>query len=355
MNSNPEKTLSGLRYHPLLQLVLSRLREFVRQPEAVFWVYIFPILMVVALGIAFQNKPVDVFSVDAVAGTSESVLSTLRSDKRVKLKTLSLDECKQRLRVGKSDLYVRPADEGLEYVLDPTRPNSLVAKAAIDDLIQRGSGREDVIAATTVEVTEPGGRYVDFLVPGLLGMGLMGGGLFGVGFAIVDLRLKKLLKRFLATPMKKTDFLASLMISRLVFMVPEIFLLLIFARVAFGVRIYGNLFALAFLVLLGAIQFGGVGLLVASRARTLEAASGLMNLVMLPMWTLSGVFFSYERFPQAIQPWIKVLPLTALNDALRATMLEGRPPWGLGFEIAIMIVWTAVTFVVALAIFRWSD
>jgi ABC-type multidrug transport system permease subunit len=355
MNEPPTGSPPSLRYHPLYQLVTSRLREFVRQPEAVFWVYVFPILMVIALGIAFQNKSVEVVAVDAVIGLDDSVLQTLESDPRVKLKVLDLAQCQDRLRIGKSDLYVRSSASGIAYVLDPTRPNSLVAKSTVDELIQRGAGRTDVVAAEVVEVDEPGARYVDFLVPGLLGMGLMGGGLFGVGFAIVDLRIKKLLKRLLATPMKKTHFLASLMISRLIFMIPEIFLLLLFAGLAFGVKIYGSLLVLALLILLGAIQFGGVGLLVASRARTLEAASGLMNLVMLPMWTVSGVFFSYDRFPQAIQPVIKALPLTASIDALRATMLEGRPLWALWPEISIMLVWTVVTFALALAIFRWSD
>jgi ABC-type multidrug transport system permease subunit len=346
---------SGPRQHPLYQLVIYRLREFVRQPEAVFWVYFFPILMVVALGIAFRNKPVESFSVDAIGSPDFVYEAALRADPRIKLLVANEAECRRRLRIGKSDLLISVVDGEVEYVLDPTRPNSLTARATVQDLIQRAAGREDIVGTRDVEVGEPGGRYVDFLIPGLLGMGLMGGGMFGVGFAIVDLRLRKLLRRFLATPMRRTDFLWGLMISRMVFMIPEILLLLIFARYAFGVVVYGSWLAVGFLIVLGALQFAGIGLLVGSRVRTLESASGLMNLVMLPMWVLSGVFFSYERFPAAVQPLIKWLPLTSLNDALRAVMLEGSPLTALFPEMLVMVVWTVVSFAVALLIFRWGD
>lgn len=353
--TEPAVSHSARRKHPLYQLVVYRLREFWRQPEAVFWVYVFPILMVVALGIAFSNKTEQTVSVDVVQSSDFPFTEALRADNRIKLRMESEDECRRRLRIGKSDLYVKSAGKGVEFVYDPTRPNSLAARTAVEDLIQRAAGRSDVVATTNSEFSEPGGRYVDYLIPGLLGMGLMGGGMFGVGFAIVDMRLRKLLKRFLATPMRKTDFLAGLMISRMVFMIPEIFLLLIFARFAFGVLIYGNVLAVGFLIVLGAVQFAGIGLLVGSRVRTLESASGLMNLVMLPMWTVSGVFFSYERFPAQVLPLIKLLPLTALNDALRAVMLEGRTLVSIWPEISVMTGWTIVTFAVALFIFRWND
>ena len=353
IDSAPIETSS--HQHPLFQLVIYRLREFCRQPEAVFWVYGFPVLMVVALGIAFQNKRAEPITVDAVISSSLAYEGALRADDRIKLHLDTEEECRRRLRTAKSDLFIRNGEKGLEYVYDPTQPNSIAAKAMVEDLIQRAAGRADVLTTQDVEITEPGGRYIDFLIPGLLGMGLMGGGMFGVGFAIVDMRLRKLLKRFLATPMRKPHFLAALMICRMLFMIPEIFLLLIFARYAFGVQIYGSWLAVAFLILLGAVQFAGIGLLVGSRVRTLESASGLMNLVMLPMWTLSGVFFSYERFPEEVLPFIKLLPLTALNDALRAIMLEGRTMMSIWPELTTMSVWTVLTFAVALAIFRWND
>ncbi len=164
----------------------------------------------------------------------------------------------------------------------------------------------------------------------------MGGGLWGVGFVTVDMRVRKLLKRFLATPMKKTDFLLGIMISRMLFMVPEVLALLVFARYAFGVVNHGSLLAVTFLILLGAVMFSGIGLLVASRAKTIEAVSGMMNLVMVPMWIFSGIFFSSERFPDAVQPLIQALPLTPLISSLRAVMLEGKSLSELLTPIGIM-------------------
>jgi ABC-type multidrug transport system permease subunit len=270
------------------------------------------------------------------------------------VKELDAPEAHNRLRIGKTDLVVTASLGQDDYEFVPTRPESKVARDEVNNVLQRAAGRKDPVTSQSQEMTERGGRYIDFLVPGLLGMGLMGGGLWGLGFVTVDMRIRKLLKRFLATPMRKTDFLAALMISRLVFMVPEVLLLLMFAWLVFGVTIVGSLGAVVFLILLGAFAFAGLGLLVASRAKTTEAVSGLMNLVMLPMWVLSGIFFSSERFPEFLQPIIRVLPLTALINALRAVMLEGAPlvsQWG---EILTLVLWGGVSFVLALRFFRWS-
>jgi ABC-type multidrug transport system permease subunit len=243
----------------------------------------------------------------------------------------------------------------IEYQFDPLRPGSLAARNLVDQCLQEALGRVDVIQATDVTFSEPGGSYVDYLVPGLLAMGLMGGGLWGVGFAIVDMRIRKLLKRFMATPMKRTHFLMGMMTSRLIFMIPQIVFLLLFSYLIFGVRINGNWLSMLFIVMLGAIEFSTIGLLVASRAQTLEAASGLMNLVMLPMWTLSGIFFSYERFPEIVQPLIKLLPLTPVIDALRGMMMDGKSILTFGPEILVILIWCIVPFTVSLAIFRWND
>ncbi|HTI52197.1 MAG TPA: ABC transporter permease, partial [Planctomycetaceae bacterium] len=213
---------------------------------------------------------------------------------------------------------------------------------------------KDVVPSTDRPFDEPGGRYVDFLVPGLLGMSLMGGGLFGIGFVTVDMRIRKLLKRFLATPMRKSHFLAGIMVSRLLFMVPEVLVLLAFARLAFGVKIYGSVWGVMLLILLGACCFAGIGLLVASRAKTLEAVSGLMNIVQLPMWVLSGIFFSSERFPAMAQPFIKALPLTLLIDALRGISLEGLPLASQWPQVAGLAAWAAGSFLLALKFFRWN-
>ena len=347
------------RTHPLLAITSARLREFIRRPEAVFWVYFFPVLMVVVLGIAFRNKPVESFDVDVLNGPlADSIVSYLKSDARIKPKIVTAAESLDRLRTSKTTVMIAPQNGSLqeiEYTFDPVRPGSLAARDLVDRRLQESLGRQDVIKSTDVEFSEPGNSYVDFLVPGLLGMGLMGGGLWGVGFAIVDLRIRKLLKRFMATPMRRTHFLMAMMCSRLVFMIPQIAVLLLFSYLFFGVVVHGNWLALLLIVILGAIEFAAIGLLVGSRAQTTETASGLMNLVMLPMWTLSGIFFSYERFPEIVQPIIKLLPLTPVIDALRAVMMDGKAIPVLGPELLVMTVWSIIPFFVALAIFRWND
>jgi ABC-type multidrug transport system permease subunit len=343
-------------------MVLARVREFYREPEALFWVYGFPILIVVALGIAFRNKPVERITVDveaapeAMTSDTDFVLKALAKDERFVVRADGTEACQLRLRTGKTELVVVPPAHGeseYHYAFDATRPESLLARSKVDDVLQRAGGRKDPLPTADQELDEPGGRYIDFLVPGLLGMSLMGGGLWGVGFATVDLRIRKVLKRFLATPMRKTDFLAAILISRLLFLVPEMLVLLLFSRVAFGVVIQGSVLSVAALILIGALTFAGIGLLVASRARTLEAVSGLMNLVMLPMWVLSGIFFSSERFPDSAQPFIKALPLTPLIDALRNVSLEGASLVSQWPQLSILAAWGLGSFALALRLFRW--
>jgi ABC-type multidrug transport system permease subunit len=359
---------STKKYWPLAQLTLARLREFYREPEAVFWVYGFPLIMTLALGIAFRNQPIERFTVDLRASASaQQIEQLLTKADRFKVTISDEADALRRLRTGKTDLVIfadLPPDvettsssgDGAphyEYHLDPTKPGSLVARAAVDDVLQQAAGRREAAHVKDVEFTERGGRYIDFLVPGLLGMGLMGGGLWGVGFVTVDMRIRKLLKRFVATPMKKSHFLMALMFSRMVGTVPEVLLIFAFSWLVFGVAVQGSFLLVAALLLLGAVMFSGIGLLIASRAATLETVSGLMNLVMLPMWMLSGIFFSYERFPEMVQPLIKLLPLTALIDALRAVMLEAATPAAIAWQIATMAVWTVVSFALALRWFRW--
>jgi ABC-type multidrug transport system permease subunit len=223
----------------------------------------------------------------------------------------------------------------------------------VDDALQRGSGRSDPVPVKDRQVSEPGSRYVDFVVPGLLGMNLMGSGIWGLGFAIVDARRKKLLKRMIATPMSRTQFLASFVLSRLTMLIIEVGALVGFAVLVFGVPVRGSPLSLLTICLLSALAFGALGLLLASRTQTIEGASGLMNLVMLPMWIFSGVFFSSTRFPDALQPFIQALPLTAVNDALRASMLEGAGLTSLAPELAIVAAWLVVSFLLAVRLFRW--
>lgn len=354
--SNPAAT--SRRYSPLRELVLARLREFYREPEAVFWVYGFPILMVIALGIAFRNKPVEQIPVDVQDGPQAAeVKQLLEKDARLLVRVHDEAACLSRWKSGKTDAVVIPlSGPGPRYRLlhDPTRLESQLARSLVNERLTQPTTLAPSALVQEEELQEAGSRYIDYLVPGLLGMSLMGGGLWGVGFVIVDMRIRKLLKRLLATPMKRGEFLAAIMISRLCFMVPEVLIMLGFTWLTFGVVIRGSVLALVFLIFLGAFAFAGIGLLVASRAKTMESVSGLMNLIMLPMWMLSGIFFSYERFPDVALPFIRLLPLTALNDALRAVMLEGQPLTAQWLRLGILTGWGVVSFVLALRWFRWQ-
>ena len=325
----------------------------------IFWVFGFPVLLALGLGLAFRNKPADVTSVAIVAGPgADNVAALLQHSSRgssIRADQVDEQQALQGFRLGKYDLVVTPdGKEGFQYRYDPARPESVLSRALVDDALQAGAGRKDPVTTSAVTSSEPGSRYIDFLIPGLLGMNLMNSGMWGIGFALVDMRQRKLLKRFVATPMRRSDFLLALTSSRLVLMVIEIVLLLGFGVLVFHMRVLGSLFTILLLATVGAVSFGGLGFLTASRAQKLESVSGLMNIVMMPMWIFSGVFFSSERFPGVVQPFIKALPLTALNDALRATILQGASLAAQSGRLLILALWGGISFALALRWFRWT-
>jgi ABC-type multidrug transport system permease subunit len=341
----------------LVELVLVRLREFLREPEAVFWTFVFPLLLAAGLGIAFRNRPPETLRV-GVAGTEESaerMATALRASNKLLVDRYTSDSAAEyALGTGTVTLIVTgDSTDGVEYRYDPSRPEAQTARLIVDEALQRSAGRADPITVRDATASARGSRYIDFLIPGLLGLNLMGSGIWSIAFTIVTARNKKLLKRLVATPMSRGEYLLSFLISRLAFLVAEVVVLVGFGALVFDVPVRGSFVTLGIVCLLGALSFNAVGLLVASRAKTVEAVSGLANLVMLPMWVVSGVFFSSSNFPEAVQPAIRALPLTAIVDALRATMLQGAPLASLGSELAVIGVWLVVAFTVALKIFRW--
>jgi ABC-2 type transport system permease protein len=340
---------------PLVQLTRVRYREFFREPEAVFWVFVFPILLAAGLGLAFRNRAPERTVVGVVLPAGDTtVLSALRRGAELEPAIMSESVAAQALRTGDVALVVAPAArDGFEYRYDNTRPESRIARLLVDDALQSANGRRDPISVRERLVRERGARYIDFLVPGLLGMNLMGSGIWGLGFAIVDARKKRLLKRLIATPMSRWQYLASFALSRLTLLFIEVGLLLGFAVLAFGVPVRGSIPLLILICLVSSLSFASLGLLIASRAQTMEGASGLMNLAMLPMWIFSGVFFSASRFPETIQPLIQALPLTAVIDALRANILRGAGWQTVAPELGIIVLWMAGSFLLALKLFRW--
>jgi ABC-type multidrug transport system permease subunit len=337
--------------HPLLQLTLVRVREFVREPEAVFWAIFFPILITAGLGVAFRSQPGQVLKIVS----SDPVLArALRSEPALDVAELTGIEAQAALRTGQVALLAAPGANGsVVYHYDDTNPEGRTARMLADRAIQRAAGRRDPIAAADQLVREPGSRYIDFLVPGLVGLGIMSNAVWGLGFSIVDARRRKLTKRLVATPMSRSYYLLSYLLWRMMILVVEVGIPVGFGVLAFGVPVRGSLFDLAAVCITSSLAFSAVGLLIACRARTIEAVSGLMNLVQVPMWILSGVFFSAQRFPDAVQPIIRALPLTATIDALRAHMLQGANLLQLAPQLGTLAVWLVVCFTVALKLFRW--
>src|SRR5262245_33503974 len=346
------------RDRPLFQLTLVRAREFLREPEAVFWTFLFPILMTIGLGIAFRSRPeapAKVAVLRDAPGAGSTAAALAAPPHRIEVQLLDDSAAARALRTGKVALLITPqANGGVQYRFDDTRPEAIAARRIADDALQRAAGRRDPVAVQETRVRERGSRYIDFVVPGLLGMNLLGSGVWGTGFAIVDARRKRLLKRLIATPMSRSQYLASFVLSRLTWLVLEVGLLLGFAVLVFGVPVRGSLLELTVICLLSALSFASIGLLLASRALTVEGVSGLLNLVMLPMWIFSGVFLSSSRFPYVIPPLIRALPLTAVINALRATMLQGATFQAVALELAIITAWLVVSFPLALRMFRWK-
>ncbi|MGA3136426.1 MAG: ABC transporter permease [Terracidiphilus sp.] len=342
--------MNKLEMSSLYQLTMVRFKLILREPEAIFWIFVFPILLAVGLGIAFRNRPADVLQVGA---TTPQLTQALAADKGLTAATMDEATGTRALATGGILLLAIQRPDGVAYKYDDTNPDARTARLVADGAIQTAAGRREAVHAGNELVHETGSRYIDFVVPGLLGMNLMGSAMWGLGFAIVEARQKKLLKRMVASPMPRWQYMASFLLSRLLMLIIEVAVFLGFARLVFGVPFRGSLWQLGLLCVLTSLAFSALGLLVSSRARTMEAASGLMNLVMLPMWILSGVFFSASRFPAAIQPLVRALPLTAAIDAMRGNMLQGMNLGQMIVPVGILLAWFVAPFAVSLRIFRW--
>jgi ABC-2 type transport system permease protein len=356
-DSRPQLRDRGGARHPLVELTLARVREFIREPEALFWGLVFPVVMAVALAIAFPargSRPVRVGIADGPQ--ADAVRRVLASTPGVELREIGGSSGENEARaIREGDVQVVVvATEPPTYRFDAARDESRVARLLVDAALKRAAGRPDPWVAREEPVDVPGSRYIDWLIPGLLGMNLMSTSMWGVGFSIVQARLRKLLKRLIASPMRKREYLLAQMIARLVFLAPEAAVPLVFGALVLGMPVNGSYGAIALVCLVGALSFAGLGLLTASRPASIEGISGILNLAMLPMWVLSGTFFATSNFPDVLQPVIQALPLTALNDALRAVILEGATPRAVGSEIGLLALWGAIPFLVALRIFRWQ-
>ena len=355
-----------MRVESLKQLTLARYREFIREPEAVFWTFVFPLLLAGGLAIAFRDKPPERPIVAVINdGTSAPVAAQLLAatqapESLIVARVIGADSAAIVLRTGTAALVVASSGSDstgtprIEYRYDPARPEARAARQVVDDVLQRAFGRHDAYVATEVTARDVGSRYIDFFLPGLLAMSIMGSSIWSLVFAIVTQRKQKLLKRLIATPMSRLEYLLSFVLFRLMFLGVEVAFLLGFGTWVLGVPIRGSLVTVLLVAFIGAAAFGSIGLLVSSRAKTIEAASGLTNLIMMPMWITSGVFFAASNFPKVVQPVVQALPLTALVTALRAVMLQGATLGAVMPQVALLAAYLVVCLTLAVRLFRWQ-
>jgi len=352
------------------------MREFLREPGAVFWTFGFPLLMTLALGVAFRQQGPAKNRVGIAEGPAAAALTAaLAPSPNLQVVTLPPAALEQALRRGELLLAVSasgsepfstapepaaglPAPTAgtspITLRFDPSRPEASATSLLVSDLLQARAGRKDPLAIAKDTSVIQGARYIDWLVPGLLGMQLLSGGLWGSAWNIVTARQRRLLKRLAATPMSRRHYLLSFRVSGLIFVPLQVVILFGFARLGFGVRIHGAFGAVLALALIASWSFAGIGLLCACRAQNTETANGLVNLATLPMYVLSGVFFSGARFPAIFQPFIRLLPLSAFTQSLRAVVNDGASLFQQGAPIAVMAVWGIVTSAIALKLFRWT-
>jgi hypothetical protein len=343
--------MTKLLDHPLTQLTLVRAREFLREPEAIFWAVFFPIVLSVGLGLAFRERPEPVLKIAATPELAE----VLRSEAHLDVTALDAAAARDALRTGKVALAAeRNPDGTVAFRFDDTNPEGRTARSLADsrDPARRRprrsgeDGRRHRARAWRPVHRLPRagrGRHRHHEQCGV-----------GPGVSIVDTRRRKLTKRLIATPMSRAHYLGSYLIWRIALFPIEVVIPIVFGALAFGVPVRGSWFLIGALCLLGSMMFSAIGILVGSRARTIEAVSGIMNLVIMPMWIVSGVFFSAQRFPDLAQPIIKVLPLTLLLDALRAVQLQGLSLPSVWFEVAVMTFWLVTTFTAGLRLFKWK-
>lgn len=340
--------------HPLAELVKARLREFLREPGYVFWVFGFPVLLAVGLGLAFRERPPEPPRVAVVAEADPARTAALLADHTLVAERLPRAQAERALARTKVDLLVDTDQNGVVLRFDPAQERSRLARVVVKDALERAAGRTDRVPARESRVSEHGSRYVDFLLPGLIGLNLMGSSMWGIGFNLVLARKRRLLRRYAVTPMRHHHFLLAYFFSRAIFLALELALLVGFGKLVFGTTIRGNPFDVLVLGIVGAASFAGISLVVGSRLDNTEVANGWMNFIMLPMWILSGSFFTYERFPAWLKLPIRLLPLTAVNDGLRAVYNDGASLVGVGFELGVLVAWGVLGFGIALKTFRWQ-
>jgi ABC-type multidrug transport system permease subunit len=375
-----------IRFNQLWQLISALFLEIIREPGVLFWGILFPILMSLGLGLAFTKKP-DVLRKVAIISVAENsdkasgnaIISsflekncernksgdplswkwqyTIKDDKLgnsiFQFYELQWDEAVKLLKRGTVNVLLVGMADSVEYHFDPMNPDAQLTYLKLSSILGHGDAPQVQTTTEVKPLTVTGTRYIDFLVPGLIGMGVMMSSMWGISYGIIEKRSKKLLRRLVATPMKKSHFLIALIAVRITMNFIESSVLFLFALIAFKMTIQGSISALILMFLAGNIAFAGIAVLVSSHTSNTEVGNGLINAVVFPMMVLSGIFFSYQNFPGWSLPFIRNLPLTMVTDGLRSIFNEGAGFHEVTLPIIILITIGAVFFGVGLKIFKW--
>jgi ABC-type multidrug transport system permease subunit len=358
--------------HPFFVLTVSHLKEFVREPSAMFWSFGFPILMAIGLGLAFSGKKEIMHGVALIpssnpqevlvrntffgGGTATDTLIDKRFENengrtRYVFHITSWDNAEVLMKRGVISSILTEEKGKIIYHYDPLNPEAELIQIQLSNFFKYGDLGQDTGSIKPLKTL--GMRYIDFLIPGLLTLGVMMSIMWGVCYSLIEKRSKKLLRRMVATPMRKTDFMTSYWASRLILTIFDTAVLLIFGYFFFGVVIQGSIAALILIFLAGNIAFFGMAILISSRTSNTQVGNGLISLITTPMMVVSGIFFSYQNFP----PWaIKViqwLPLTKFTDEVRGIVNEGAGILDVLDGVAILGIFGAVTFFIGLRVYKW--
>ena len=364
---------------PIIQLVLIQFREFYREPGILFWAIVFPIAMAWGLGVAFSHKADqkrDValienasqpdtllrsfllkYSKEEASSDGKSKLFCVRSgnDKMgyttYRFKPTTWDDANLLIKQGDVVLILEETNGILSYHFDPMNADAQLVYMQLAGFIKAQTNTAKV--AEIKPLTQKGSRYIDFLIPGLIAMNLMMSTMWGVSYSLIEKRSKKLLRRMVATPMRKTSFLFSQLIARFFLNIIEASIVLTFAYFYFGLTVEGNAVALFVLYLSGMLCFTGIAILVSSRTSNTYVGNGLINAIVMPMMLISGIFFSYHNFPDIVIPYIQAMPLTMLADGIRSVFIEGAGFTQVVMPMSILSVIGIVTFSVGLKVYKW--
>jgi ABC-2 type transport system permease protein len=363
----------------IVQLILINYREFIREPGIVFWSVIFPVLISWVLGVAFSNRgemmqkvaivessPAQNIKFRAFLANAYPVLNINDSSLQEFSKTIEnpklgnttyrfvytrWDDAIIMLKRGQTNIIIEEKPDSLMFHFDPKNPEARLNYIVLSSVIKDESFIHETGYIKVLEKT--GTRYIDFLIPGLLAMGIMNSFLWGISYALIEMRSKKLLRRMIATPMKKSEYLFSHFVARVSLAIFEASILFLFAWLYFHIHIQGSLIAFIMIFFAGNICFTGIGVLLASRTSSSRVGTGLINFVSLPMTVLSGVFFSYHNFPDFVVPFIQKLPLTMLADSIRSIFNEGTGISESLPEFFILSGLGILCFITGLKIYKW--